>query len=292
MLQAAQREMTAPRVSGKLRLAFERGEDGATILASAQQRAPLRVVRAFPLAGGGALVHLHNVSGGVLGGDRLELEIVVGAGAWAQVTTTGATRVYRTLDSAATPIETRDLRVAAGALLELLPDPLIPFAGARYRQETRVELEAGAGLFWWETVAPGRTARGEVFAYDALDLTVEIRAAGRPAAFERARLEPARRPLDAPGRFGPYRYLATFYACRAAVVDTVWRGLETEMAYVADRLSGGGMVWGVSTLASSGVVARGLAVDGSGLPRALFELWRAAKRSLYGAEAAAPRKIY
>ena len=284
--------MQSPRVSGKLRLAFERREDGATILAAAEQRAPLRVVRAFPLDGGGALVHLHNVSGGVLGGDRLELELEVGAGAWAQVTTTGATRVYRALESAATPVETRDVRVAAGALLELLPDPLIPFAGARYRQETRVELEAGAGLFWWETVAPGRTARGEVFAYDSLDLLVEIRAGGRTAALERARLEPRRRPLDAPARFGPYRYLATFYACRAGVADAVWRELETELAEVADRFSGGGMVWGVSTLASSGVVARGLGLEGSELPRVLLELWRAAKRSLYGAEAAAPRKIY
>jgi urease accessory protein len=237
-------------------------------------------------------VHLHNVSGGVLGGDRLELAVEVGAGSWAQVTTTGATRVYRALDSAATPVETRDARVGPGALLEFLPDPLIPFAGARYRQETRIELEAGAGLFWWETVAPGRTARGEIFAFDSLELAVEIRAGGKPAALERAKLEPGRRPLAVPARLGPYRYLATFYACRAGVPDAVWREIETQLAEVAERFSGGGMVWGVSALASSGVVARGLAADGSGLPRALLELWRAAKRSLYGAEAVAPRKIY
>ena len=36
-------------------------------------------IRAFPQANGGALVHLHNVSGGVLAGDRLLLQIAVGA---------------------------------------------------------------------------------------------------------------------------------------------------------------------------------------------------------------------
>ena len=201
------------RVEGALRLRFERPPgDSRTVLASAEQRAPLAVVRAFALDGGGALVHLHNLSGGVLGGDRLRLELEVGPGAWAQVTTTGATRVYRTLPSAETPIETRVARVASGGLLEYLPDPLIPFAGVRYRQETRIDLEPEAGLFWWETVAPGRAARGEIFGYERLDLRLEIRAGGRLAAMERARLEPRQRPLDSPARLGPYRYFATFYA--------------------------------------------------------------------------------
>jgi urease accessory protein len=263
------------------------------VLAAAEQRAPLAVVRAFPLEGGGALVHLHNISGGVLGGDRLRVEIDVGAGAWAQATTTGATRVYRTLPSAATPLETRVARIREGGLLEFLPDPLIPFAGARYRQETRIELEPGAGLFWWETVAPGRAARGERFAYERLELRLEIRAAGRLAATERANLEPRRRPLDSPARLGPYRYFASFYACRVGLEEQRWRDLEARLAELAAPLSAGGeAVWGVSVLARDGLVARGLALEGRDLKRGLFELWRAAKRDLYGIEAVPPRKIY
>ena len=37
------------------------------------QRPPLRVVRGFQQEDGSALVHLHNISGGVLGGDQLTL---------------------------------------------------------------------------------------------------------------------------------------------------------------------------------------------------------------------------
>ncbi|PYV35431.1 MAG: hypothetical protein DMG09_19720 [Acidobacteria bacterium] len=282
------------RVEGALRLRFERPPgDSRTVLASAEQRAPLAVVRAFALDGGGALVHLHNLSGGVLGGDRLRLELEVGPGAWAQVTTTGATRVYRTLPSAETPIETRVARVASGGLLEYLPDPLIPFAGVRYRQETRIDLEPEAGLFWWETVAPGRAARGEIFGYERLDLRLEIRAGGRLAAMERARLEPRQRPLDSPARLGPYRYFATFYACRGGVGNRRLRDLEARLAELARGLSAGGdAVWGVSTLAGEALVARGLALRGRDLQRGLFELWRAAKRDLYGIEAVPPRKVY
>jgi urease accessory protein len=53
------------------------------------------VIRAFEQPNGGAMVHLHSVSGGILAGDRLSLQITTGAGAAALLTSTGATRLYR-----------------------------------------------------------------------------------------------------------------------------------------------------------------------------------------------------
>src|SRR3954471_5485997 len=81
-------------VKGHLELVFE-NQAGQTILKVPRQEPPLKVVRAFSLPGGGALVHLHNLSGGVLGGDKLETTVRVEAGATAQLTTTSATRLYR-----------------------------------------------------------------------------------------------------------------------------------------------------------------------------------------------------
>src|SRR5689334_6011966 len=75
------------RVEGTLELTF--GYDPRvqqTRLVQSKQQAPLRVIRPFSLPGGGALLHLHNVSGGVLGGDRLRLNVEVGAGASVQLT--------------------------------------------------------------------------------------------------------------------------------------------------------------------------------------------------------------
>ena len=141
------------------RLALDLALDAATsrtVLRINEQRQPLKVVRAFDSEPGAALVHIHNLSGGVLAGDRLSLDLTVGPGASAQVTSTGATRVYRSRPSALPAEFSSRVRICRDALLEYLPDPLIPFAGCRYAQDTVVELEDGAGLFWWETVAPGR----------------------------------------------------------------------------------------------------------------------------------------
>src|SRR5712671_5211085 len=94
------RAESTPRVHGRLCLRFEaRGDRNQTILAESEQHLPLRIVRAFQLDDGGALVHLHNLSGGILGGDQLDVTVEAGPQAVAQVTSTGATRIYRSREN-------------------------------------------------------------------------------------------------------------------------------------------------------------------------------------------------
>ena len=83
----------ATRLKGKLDLAFE-AQQGRTVLHVREQTPPLKVIRAFDV-NGMALVHLHNVSGGVLSGDLLKLGATVGPESCVQLTTTSATRLYR-----------------------------------------------------------------------------------------------------------------------------------------------------------------------------------------------------
>ena len=99
---------------------------------------PLKVVRAFDAGDGAALVHLHNVSGGILGGDDFALDFRVGRDAGAQITTTSATRVYRARQGSQSAVQRTTVWVEENGLLELLPDPLIPFAGSNYEQHTVV----------------------------------------------------------------------------------------------------------------------------------------------------------
>jgi len=253
----------------------------------------LRVVRAFTGDDGAALVHLHNVSGGVLGGDHLVVEAEFGPNARALLTTTGATRVYRQRSDQADAVQTICFIVRQGALLEYLPDPLIPFADARYRQTTRIELGPDAGLFYWEIVTPGREARGEVFQYAALRLDVDILAAARPIAVERVQLEPAQRPLASLARLGPYRYYATFYICRVGLPPKLWLALEAQLTELAQSLTElGEVTWGVSTLAAHGLVVRGASRTNRRLAPQLPCFWQLAKKVLYAAEAVLPRKIY
>src|SRR5258707_5728099 len=120
------RAESTPRVHGQLCLRFEaRGDRNQTILAESKQQLPLRIVRAFQLDDGGALVHLHNLSGGVLGGDHLDLAIDIGPRAVAKVTSTGATRIYRSRKNGGPGGPGRRIHVTGDGVVEYLPHQLI-----------------------------------------------------------------------------------------------------------------------------------------------------------------------
>ena len=281
------------RSDGRLSLRFEYDTHLArTRLHVLEQRQPLKVVRAFDLDGGASLVHLHNLSGGILAGDRLSLDLCVDARARAQVTSTSATRLYRSSVEACPADFTTHVQVEDGALLEYLPDPLIPFAGSRFTQRTSVNLSPGAGLFWWDTVAPGREARGEIFSYDALTLSFDLRVAGLPVAIDHNDLHPASRALRSPARLGPYLYFSSFYVCQAGAGEHTWRGLEKQFLDLARQLESPVIIWGLTRLPAHGLVVRALSRNGRDIARGLVAFWRVAKQTLYGQDAVVPRKIY
>lgn len=283
------------RESVRASLALEFARDvasGRTILAASHQEPPLRVVRAFAVEDGAALVHLHNVSGGLLGGDQLALSARAGSGTNVQITTTGATRIYRPRVGASETSQTNEIVVGENALLEYLPDAVIPFARARFAQRTTIRLNAGAGLFWWEILAPGREARGEIFEYANVTLKTDLTAGGRLIAAERVRLEPRKRDVASLARMGTYRTWATFYVCRVGLDHAAWLEMESALRCVIAELDDREKVrWGVSTLVAHGLVVRCVAQSGCGILARLQAIWSAAKRKLYGRAAVMPRKV-
>lgn len=223
----------------------------------------------------------------------MSLAVNVGHDAYAQLTSTSATRLYRSRADNALAIQANTFTIEEGGLLEYLPDPLIPFAGARYQQNTSIELAHNAGLFWWETVAPGRLAKGECFEYDVLEMSLKISVQGKPIALEHFKLEPAARPLSSLARLGPYRYFCSFYICKVGVDTKAWQDLETLLGEVAQQLSSShNVIWGVNTLVAHGLIVRAVSKEGRALATGLPAFWKAAKLALYGQEATLPRKIY
>jgi len=275
-----------------LSLRFE-DSAGQTVLRLKQQQPPWRVIRGFPNDSGETLAHLHNVSGGVLDSDDLHLRLEIGPNARAQITTTGATRIYRSRSVKAVSRQRTEVTVGERGMLEYLPDALIPYGRSRFEQSTTIDLNDGATLFWWETIAPGREAAGEVFDYHALSSTLDLRADGQPVAFERYSIEPGIRNPASAARLGAFRYFSTFYVCQAGRGAQSWLELESQLGDLAEELSRPGEVlWGVSALAACGLAIRGVALKGRDLTQSLPQFWRAAKWSLCGRVAAIPRKIY
>ena len=256
------------------------------------QEPPWRVIRAFPQENRAALVHLHNVSGGVLAGDDLSLHVEVGPQARAQVTSTGATRLYRHRPGIPDSEQRISFDVAGGGLLEYLPDSLIPFAGSAYRQRTAIRLEPGATLFAWEIVAPGRQEMGERFRFETLRLSTRIESPLGPLLLEDFVLQPGGKPLVSSARLGDYTHLATFYAVQVGRAASDLRELEQRLLENAVHESHPGCtIWGTSALVSDGVIVKGLSTTAQHLPAALVRFWAMAKRFLTGEPAVSPRKL-
>jgi urease accessory protein len=258
-----------------------------------RQDPPWKVVRAFALPEGGSLVHLNNVSGGVLAGDRLALDVEVEAGAAAQITTTGATRLYRHRAGAADSEQHSRFSVGDGALLEYLPDAVIPYAGSRHMQRTEVRLGRGSTLFWWEVLAPGRLAAGERFAFDRLRAQTEVYVGPRPVVREDYLLKPVQKDLSAMVRMFEYSHTASFCAVQEGRPSAFWRLLEDRLNEIAQARTRRGLsVWGASTLASDGVVVRGLTMSGCFIHETLIEFWRTARLAVTGMDGVPPRKVH
>jgi urease accessory protein len=101
------------------------------------------------------------------------------------------------------------------------PDPVVPFADSRYRQSQSWEVNPDGDLVVLDWLQPGRSARGEVFAYRSLSSELRItRPGGAPVLVERFALEPDSQDPFRCGRFGPFRTFLTaaFIGPRAAAL--------------------------------------------------------------------------
>ena len=255
-----------------------------------KQEPPWRVIRAFPNESGEAVVHLHNVSGGILGGDDLVLEVEVERDGRAQLTTTGATRIYHRKPDQAPAMQKGCFHIADGALLEYLPDAVIPYAGSRFRQQSEFHLAPGAGLIAWEIVSAGRVSHGERFTFDEFTSCTMIQSLTRPLAVERYSLRPAENDLRSAARFGGFDYAASMWVCLVDDDYDGWIGLETDLMAMALELSSDDVLWGASTLAAHGLVVRGLAREAYLVTRGLQRFWSAAKQRVWGRAAIVPRR--
>jgi len=253
---------------------------GRTRLAELRCRAPLQALRAHhldPALPDMAFVIVASPGGGVLQGDRLEMSVAVEPGARLHVDTSSATRLYR-MPSREARSEVR-LRVGAGACLELVPDPYLPYAGARFRQETSAVVDETGVLLLGEVVAAGRTARGEELRYDLFESTLEVRRPSGALVYRDAtRLAPGE-GLEVPGLLGRGRPALGSLHVVAAGFD------PGTLADALERAAPAGAYWGASELPNGGGAwARVLATDVGTAAAAVAAGWCAARLALLGAE--------
>ena len=142
-----------------LRLHLKRKQD-KTILADCQHHGPLRVQRPFyPESAKVCHVYILHPPGGLVSGDRLELEIAVDTDSWGIITTPGATKFYRSRQGVAT--QNVRIKIRKNAVLEWFPQENIQFNGTRSKTSVQVNLDARAQFIGWDINCFGRPASCE-----------------------------------------------------------------------------------------------------------------------------------
>lgn len=101
--------------------------------------------------------------GGLVGGDRLDIDIQLDAKAHALISTPGAARFYATDDLAAH--QSVRLQLAAGARLEWCPLETLAYPGCRAENHWQASMAPGSELIAWDLVALGLPAAQQAFTH-------------------------------------------------------------------------------------------------------------------------------
>ena len=189
------------------RLALHYRREGGRTTALDRHHGPLRVLQRLYPGGPGICHHvLGHPPGGMVGGDRLEIEATLEAGAHALVTTPSATRYYRSTGAPAS--QQALLRVAAGARLEWLPLETLAYRGCHAHNGVQLHLAPGAEAMGWDVLALGLPAAGRPFDSGRFHQHLELSGVW----LERGTIDATDRLLlDSPLGLAGHRVLATMW---------------------------------------------------------------------------------
>jgi urease accessory protein len=229
-----------------------------------------------------AFLTISSPGGGVLQGDRLEIDISIEEVAQLHIGTTSATRIYA-MPNGAAEAQTH-FRVASGAYGEYVPDPFTPYAGSRFTGRARHVVAEGGALLLAEVVGPGRQARGESLAYDFFNSDTEVRRPdGRLLFRDTTRLSPSD-GLASLGLLGEWRAIGTLYAIAGGVDTSVFESAVARCEEI-------GVLAGCSELPNgAGVWFRVMGPDAPSANDAVRAAWAAARLEVLGFMPPAPRR--
>lgn len=193
-------------MKGSFDITCVKHEDGVTAVGAQSISVPWHMSKPY-WTGRVLMVQAVNATAGILAGDQLDFRVQVDSGARLLLTSPSASRIYTMPTGEATLRQ--DVRIASGGWLEWMPELFIPHRDCRYRQHTTIELERDATLYLAETLAPGRVAHGEAFAFEWLKWSTHIRYDGQLMLAENYRWSPHDQSLRDLRMNGAHRYFAS-----------------------------------------------------------------------------------
>ncbi len=208
-------------MNGSFDIACGRRDDGETVITTRTVSAPWHLSKPY-WDNGVLLVQAVNATAGIFAGDHLAFRVRVNPGASVLLTSPSASRIHTMPDGEASLTQT--IEVETGGWLEWMPELFIPQRGCRYRQQTAVHVAAGASLYMVETLAPGRVAHGEVFAFERIAWSTKLSVDTNLVMVEHCPLVPADdEPADLRRVGGPWYYAGASLVHAGELPFTEWQ---------------------------------------------------------------------
>lgn len=255
-----------------------------TVLRHAHE-GPLRIFKSL-YPEGGAICHnvIVHPPGGIVGGDRLDIQVLADAGSHGLVSTPGATRFYASDGEPGT--QQVDIRLAAGARLEWLPLEALAYPGCRAHNHLSMALEDGAEMIGWDVLALGLPAAGQPFTRGQVMQRIEW-----PGVWlEQARIDGQdQRLLESPLGLGGRRCLGTLWLASAQPMDDARREALLDAVRAALPTPGGGLDMAATCPDPRLLVVRGLAPLVEPLMAHMQEVWACLRHHAWGLPTDPPR---
>ncbi|RDW19361.1 urease accessory protein UreD [Oceanobacillus chungangensis] len=238
--------------TGELRLDIEK-RHGKSVAKNVYFQGAFKVMRpVYHDDSGQVCYYILNPGGGYLNGDRYRMSISLEENAALILTTQSATKVYKTPFKEA--YQETEINLKAGSILEYVPDPLIGYRAAKYKQINRINMEKGSTLLYTDVITPGWSPDGKRFSYDRLQLINEIYLDGALVAYDHIKLTPADQEIEEIGFMEGYTHLGSMI-----VVGEETNADLLDRLYDTVNIASSEYKIGVSMLAVKGFTVRVLA---------------------------------
>ena len=250
-----------------------------TYVIDAYFEAPLKFSKPLYLDGsGGVTLYMLNPSPGIFSGDTNRISLKMEAGCKAILTNQSATKLHRMNGGHA--FQGNAFALEEKAILEYFPEPLVPFQGSSFSQETSVSLKHGSTLVLGEVITPGRVHMGEAFEYTRLDLKLSVDHRGRRILTDNILLSPQEVDMEfvmaGNTHYGNFYFISEF---AESMYDRLWK--------VGESLDD--VVFGASMLEEYGLTAKMLGKSAFDIQNGLFKLWETVRIPLLGCKPPIPR---
>ncbi len=291
-MKGSEREVEKTGKVGILRLKLEKDSaTGNTVIKEQYSRVPLLAQRVMYLEEtlpAMAYVYIVSPSGGILQGDRYQIDIKLGNNTFAHVTTQGATRIYKMEKNYAS--QTININVQEESYFEYIPDQIIPFRNSRFYQEVNLNVHDNATMIYSEVIVPGRVASGEAFEYDICYIkTVGRNQLGKTRFMDVVKLDPKNKNLRAQGILGNFTVVGTTYI---VTKESYVQDLQHEIGETIKKFEVKNTISGGTSIlpARQGIIIRILGNSAEDVKKIIFHVVGTARKQIVGASFSGTRK--